>query len=993
MPQKTKLEIKAQSKLLDGLNDEQKQAVTHGQGPLLIVAGAGTGKTTVITRRIAYLIEQGLAKPEEILALAFGEKAAAEMEERVDQLLPYGYYNLQISTFHSFGEHVLREHGIEIGLPDFKVLDEVGQWLLVRNNLDKFNLDYYRPLGNPTRFIKALVSHFARAKDELITPAEYLEYAEKLRLALDNAEAIGNPSRPSATLPSGTPLKSLRDFRGTPTSPGEGNNEALRVAEVANAYHVYQRLLLENNCLDFGDLINYSLDLFKKRPKTLDYYRDKFRYILIDEFQDTNFAQYELVKLLAAPRNNITVVGDDDQSIYKFRGASISNILHFQRDFKSAKFISLVKNYRSGQKILDQAYRFIQANNPDRLEVKLKLPKKLAAQNPDPGAVEHHILETYLEEADFVTGKILELLSENPKLTLNDFAILARSHDALTPFISKLEEHNVSYIYFASKGLYAKPIILDLISYFKLLDDYHESAYLYRVLQFPVFNINHKAIIELAHFAKRKSMSLYEALKSAATMSSIEGADLEGVRKVLAFLDKHAQLARKKNVGEVYVEVFNDLGLGQLLANDYQSQRYIAAFNKKIQNFQQESSDKSLRSFLNQLNFELEAGDTGELEFDPEAGPEAVKLTSVHGAKGLEFAYVFAVGMVDKRFPTIERREQIEIPKALIKDILPEGDIHLEEERRLFYVAMTRAKKGLILTRAHDYGGKLTKKPSRFLVELDLAKSETAKPTGQVNLRTVKTKVALPVPKYFSYSQIALFERCPLEYKARYILGIPEKGKGTYSFGLTIHNTFYKFLKLAKQHREAPDLFGKANEELPNLERLLKLYQECWIDDWYYSASEKEKARKKGREICKLFYEDLKGSLPASKYLEQGFKLHIGNYYLRGKIDRADEGNTGLVIIDYKTRKQRENEDKRQLLIYQLAARDFFRENVAELQYWFLQDEIEKMSFLGLEKDLEKLQDQLGAIIDQIVGCTKNDNFYNLDMRISHDCGFRNLLP
>src|SRR3989344_8760815 len=225
MTQATKLEIKAKSKVLEGLNKEQIEAVTHSEGPLLIVAGAGTGKTTVITRRIAHLIEQG-AKPKEILALAFGEKAALEMEERVDQLLPYGYYNLQISTFHSFGEKLIREYGLEIGLPNFKGLDEVGQWLLVRNNLEKFQLDYYRPLGNPTKFIKALVSHFSRAKDELITPDEYLEYTEKLRLNLDGAEA-GTSMTP--TLP----------------PPHEGEREVVsflgeikRLEEGANAYHI-----------------------------------------------------------------------------------------------------------------------------------------------------------------------------------------------------------------------------------------------------------------------------------------------------------------------------------------------------------------------------------------------------------------------------------------------------------------------------------------------------------------------------------------------------------------------------------------------------------------------------------------------------------------------------------------------------------------------------------------------------------------------------------
>ena len=211
------------------------RAVTHGEGPLLIVAGAGTGKTTVITRRIAHLIEQGV-KPDEILALAFGDKAAAEMEERVDLLLPYGSYNLQISTFHAFGESVLREHGLETGLPDFKVLDEVGQWLLVRNNLERFSLDYYRPLGNPTRFIRALVQHFARAKDELVSPEDYLAYAEKLRLNLDKAEA-GN-------------------LTPTLSDTGEGTGGEVKcVAEGANAYHGYQKLLLGKGSVEFREII------------------------------------------------------------------------------------------------------------------------------------------------------------------------------------------------------------------------------------------------------------------------------------------------------------------------------------------------------------------------------------------------------------------------------------------------------------------------------------------------------------------------------------------------------------------------------------------------------------------------------------------------------------------------------------------------------------------------------------------------------------------
>ena len=296
------------------LNLEQKRAVTHGEGPLLIVAGAGTGKTTVITQRVAWLIEEGRAKADEILALTFTDKAAGEMEERVDRLLPYGYTDLWVMTFHSFCERILKNHALDIGIPnDFKLLNQTGQWMLVRENLDKFNLDYYRPLGNPTKFIHALLKHFSRCKDEVIYPDDYLKYAEGLKIDLDKMEST----------------------RGKGKIESGDESEIKRLEEVANAYHVYQQLLLDNEALDFGDLINYTLKLFKERLNILKMYRAKFKYILVDEFQDTNWAQYELVKLLAEPKNNLTVVGDDDQCLPA--GALVDII-------EGKKRIELIKN-------------------------------------------------------------------------------------------------------------------------------------------------------------------------------------------------------------------------------------------------------------------------------------------------------------------------------------------------------------------------------------------------------------------------------------------------------------------------------------------------------------------------------------------------------------------------------------------------------------------------------------------------------------------------
>jgi DNA helicase-2/ATP-dependent DNA helicase PcrA len=352
------------SSLLKNLNNEQLAAVKYTDGPLLIVAGAGTGKTTVITRRIAHLIEQNLAKPEEILALTFTDKAATEMQERVDLLLPIGYVDTWISTFHSFCERILKNHALDIGLPnDFELLDGTKQWMLVHKNFEKFDLDYYRPLGNPSKFISALLSHFSKCKDEVITPEEYLKHAEELTLFSDSPQPLPNPPLKKgggdAVASSSSPFEER---------PGEVPKidliEISRLQEVANAYHVYQKLLLDNSCLDFGDLINYTLELFKKRPNILKYYQNRFKYIMVDEFQDTNFAQYQLVKMLAGENQNIAVVGDDDQSIYKFRGASFSNILKFKDNFPKLKEITLVENYRSTKNILDLSYKFIQQNNP-----------------------------------------------------------------------------------------------------------------------------------------------------------------------------------------------------------------------------------------------------------------------------------------------------------------------------------------------------------------------------------------------------------------------------------------------------------------------------------------------------------------------------------------------------------------------------------------------------------------------------------------------------
>ncbi|MBI4458005.1 UvrD-helicase domain-containing protein, partial [Candidatus Uhrbacteria bacterium] len=579
-----------EAELLDDLNDEQRRAVTHDRGPLLIVAGAGTGKTTVITKRIAWLIATGRAKPEEILALTFTDKAAGEMTERVDRLLPLGYTDLWISTFHAFCQRLLQAHGLDIGLPDdFRLLNQTDAYLLLRKNFDRFNLEYYRPLGNPTKFLTALLTLFSRAKDEAVHPRDYLEFAKNLALDKDIAVDGGEKSRQS---------------------------------ELADAYHAYERLLLDHDCIDLGDLMLYALELFAKRPAILEKYRRQFKYVLVDEFQDTNWAQYELVKRLVPAGGNVVVVGDDDQSIYKFRGASVSNILQFKNDFTGAGEIVLTKNYRSLQNILDLTYGFIQRNNPNRLEAKLNagrpegsqlLTKKLAAERPGAAAISHLHFATLEDEVAGVVDKIVAIKDEKGEADWSDFAILVRSNANADDFSRELHRRSIPYQFLGLKGLYAKPIVMDCIAYFKLLDDYHESQALYRVLCSPAYRIAVEDLVRLTHESAKKAASLYEIAKNHRTIADLQEATRTTLDRLLGHIAAHAALARERSVAELLVKFLYDSGTIEHIKGDTVEDRdrasHLKQFLSRLKRFELGHDDPTLTHFMEELELERESGD------------------------------------------------------------------------------------------------------------------------------------------------------------------------------------------------------------------------------------------------------------------------------------------------------------------------------------------------------------------------------------------------
>src|SRR6266508_4093176 len=464
-------------RILEGLNEAQTAAVTHEADPLLIIAGAGTGKTTVITRRIAYLIATRRARPSEILALTFTDKAAAEMEERVDTLVPYGYADVQISTLHAFGDRLIKENALELGLtPDFRVLTRAEQVIFLRDHLFEFPLKHYRPLGDPTRHLQAIITLFSRLKDEDVGPDEYLEYAEGLLAAAGDDAA---------------------------------RMEAEEHVGLARTYAQYQTLMARLGQIDFGDQIVEVLRLFRTRPHVLRRCQERYRFILVDGFQDTNYAQFEVVKLLAAKHRNLTVVADDDQSVYKWRGAAISNVIGFKELYPDARDVVLSENYRCPQAVLDAAYKLIRYNDPDRLEVKYGISKKLTSLASTAGkrGPVHLAFDTVSSESDRVAEMIADEHARGR--AYRDCAILVRANQDADAFLRALNLRGIPWTFSGNAGLYGRPEIRLLIAFLRSVAHTDDSVSLHYLASSDIYQVPIVDLTECATYADRKHRTLF----------------------------------------------------------------------------------------------------------------------------------------------------------------------------------------------------------------------------------------------------------------------------------------------------------------------------------------------------------------------------------------------------------------------------------------------------------------------------------------------------
>jgi len=948
--------------LLIGLNENQKKAVVHKTGPCLIIAGAGTGKTKVITHKIAYIIEQKLAKPSEILALTFTDKASEEMEERVDKLVPYGFVDTWISTFHAFGDRILRDYAIDIGLPaNFKILSKTEQAIFMRQSLYAFDLKYYRPIANPIAHIDELLSHFSRLKDELISPQEYLQFAENCR------------SKANISI--------------------EEKQEVDKTLELANAYQRYQDLMLQNGNLDYGDQIFLTYKLLKENPKVLKDCQNRFKYILVDEFQDTNFAQYQIVRLLSSSHKNITVVGDDDQSIYRFRGASISNILSFKSDYPDCTQIVLNVNYRSTKQILDASYKLIQHNNPDRLEIKNKIDKKLISNR---GGDEPKLLhsETLSCEADSVAENIQKLVKDNG-YKYSDFAILSRANSHLEPFIQSLNHKNIPNLFVGSSSLFQRPEVKMLVAFFRCLVVGDDNLSFYQLATSNLYNVSENILLKYYALTKRQNKSFEELYDQEIIEDKI-------IAEIISDIKMFRMEMGKKRAGEVLYEYLKHKNYFKSKTSDASIESEIeitnvAKFFDRIAQFDHTSDDKSVLAFLENLELILQVGDDVQSS-DIDSDIDAVNMMTVHSSKGLEWPVVFIVNAVTDRFPSRNRRDKIPIPDSLIKERLPQGDYHIQEERRLFYVGATRAKDYLFITSADDYGGKRSKKLSQFTLELlddpklikekkklsPLEKIERHGAKNEPKINSIKTsKLDLDKTINLSRQQIDDYYTCPKKYYFSSVIKIPLPLNWHFMYGTAIHEAIGRYYQ------------KKLSGLKPDFDSIIADFDQSFVSEGFITREHEDERKRKGIETLAKFYdEDLKIDLKPEK-IEERFEFKEDGVRVNGRYDLILKDGKEITICDFKTSEVNDQKDadqrmrkSTQMKMYALAWREKYNV-IPKTTLIFIESDMKAEKVFN-EDDLEKTKEM---ILESAQGIKNNTFIAKPDKRQCSLCSYKEICP
>ena len=657
----------------DGLNPMQQEAVYYTQGPLLILAGAGSGKTRVLTHRIAYLIEEKGINPWNIMAITFTNKAANEMRERVDKIVGFGSDSIWVSTFHSSCVRILRRFIDRLGYgTNFTIYDADDQKTLMKDICKRLNIDtkMYKE--------KMLLAAISSAKDEMISPEEY-----RLNMISDSQD--------------------------------------LNKKTVARVYEAYQKQLQQNNAMDFDDLLVKTVELFQNCPDVLEYYQEKFRYIMVDEYQDTNTVQFKFVSLLASKYKNLCVVGDDDQSIYKFRGANIGNILGFEQVFPEAKVIKLEQNYRSTQNILNAANEVIR-NNIRRKE------KTLWTANEEGEQIHLREFQSGFEEAEYIAGDIRRKVREG-ECSYSDCAVLYRTNAQSRLFEEKFLLGNIPYKIVGGVNFYARKEIKDMLAYLKTVDNARDDVAVQRIINVPRRGIGAASLSNVQIYAQDMEISFYDALRMADEIPSL-GRGAAKIRSFVDFIQKFRSQVEYLSVTELLQKIIDETGYVEELKaeNTEESKGRIENIDELISkavSYEQEAEHPSLSGFLEDVALISDLDSVNEDE-------NRVLLMTLHSAKGLEFPQVYLAGMEEGVFPSYLS--------------IVSGDFeNLEEERRLCYVGITRAMKELTMTAAHQRmirGETQYNRVSRFVREIPREYVELGKKTADRSSVKIPEKTA-----------------------------------------------------------------------------------------------------------------------------------------------------------------------------------------------------------------------------------------------------------
>ena len=920
------------------LSDAQRAAVAHARGPLLIVAGAGTGKTRVLVERYRRLRQEGVPA-EQILLLTFTEKAAREVLERVEQedYLPAG--ERFVITYHAFAQRFLQEEGWLCGIPKaFRIVSEVRKWELMRDVLLELRPPHLFHAQRPYERIGELLKLVERAKQELVSPVEFRAWA-------DGNAMIDDPV-----------LAAQR--------------------EAARIYGEYQERLLAEERLDFDDTIYFSVQLLTQEPSVVARQSTRFAHLMVDEFQDTNFAQSRLLELLAGAERNLCVVGDDDQSIYKFRGASVANLRRFHAVFPDAAVIRLEENYRSRGPILRAAGRLI-SEDPDRLE------KRLIVTRGEGRPVSVLTANSVTEEADAVAALVKTAIDER-RHRPNAIAILLRANAHLHNFARALQRQGVAYQVSGGRGFYQQPEIKDCLAYLRAVDGPDDTVCLMRLLSLPRYAVDSVQAGRWARQARDDGRRFFDLLQ--------ESSDV-GARRLTEDLRRFNGLALRLGVDDLFYEVMEQthyLDLERFLGpiERLQVSANVQKLAELVAAYCDEHPDHHLSAYLKHLDA------TEAAQADEEIAPldetvNAVHLMTVHQAKGLEFGLVLVPHLVEGRFPASRRGDGLTLPNELLKEELPAAELHLAEERRLAYVALTRAREEIVCTLAGRYEGVKDWRPSRFLAPVrgegarELAGSQLLAAAAG-GLVEVARQVELPLNDAppiaaLSYTQVDTYLRCPQMYQYRFVFRLPTRPKPQMQFGRILHEAL-------------KDALGSIERETPLTWAMVdSAYVAAWARERFCAPEQAPSLQELGRTYLRRAFDA--GDLSKPLLLEQPFSLRVDGLRLTGRIDRVDRHPDGSYeVIDYKTgsaKRAAELQRDLQLGVYALAAREVFRFDPLSLSYYYL----ETSQRVTVDKPQERLEEDRQAIMKVAEGIRAELFVAKPDRMKCGGCDFRQLCP